>query len=153
MFDHTTTLIAPDFAGLVAVLNYERRLLEQLLYRQAEATLLIAAGEHRFIAAAGDEVEEIAGELAAAEMVRAAATEALVGDGSTEPRLDDLVPLAPAGISEKLQDLGETMRDLVEEIDRLRRIGSDEADAQRELITRAIATIDAAGYDSVGSPR
>ncbi len=153
MFDHTTALIAPDFAGLVSVLSYERRLLEQLLYRQAEATLLIAAGEHRFVAAAIDEVEEIAGELAAAEVVRAAATEVLAGDAGSEPALADLVALAPPTVAEKLQDLGETMRDLVDEIGRLRQIGHDEADAQRDLVARAIATIDAGGYDSFGSPR
>lgn len=153
MFDHTTALIAPDLEGLVAILGYERRLLEQILYRQAEATLLIAAGEHRFVAAAIDEVDDIAGELAAAEVVRAAATEALVGHGGEEPDLEQLLTLAPPEIAEKLQNLRVVMADLLDEIDRLRQIGAEEAGAQRELVGRALASIDAGGYDSSGSPR
>ncbi len=153
MFDHVSALIAPDFSGLISILNYERRLLEQILYRQAQATLLIAAGEHRFVPNAVDEVESIVGELAAAEVVRAAVTEVLAGDPGTEPTIEDLLPLAPAGTAEKLEDLRTAMDDLLSEIDRLREIGHAEAEAQRELVARMMATFDAEGYDSSGSPR
>ncbi len=153
MFDHATALIAPDFGGLVSILNYERRLLEQILYRQAQATLLIAAGEHRFVPSAVDEVEAIAGELAATEVVRAAVVEVLADGADTEPTIEDLLGVAPADVAVKLEDLRTAMSDLLGEIERLREIGHAEAGAQRELVARMMAAIDADGYDASGSPR
>jgi hypothetical protein len=55
----TSALATPTHQDLIAIMSNQRRLLEQLLFRHAEISMLIAAGEHRFVGRAIDEALEV----------------------------------------------------------------------------------------------
>lgn len=125
---YLTTLIdrAPTVETLGGVLQHQHRLLERLLFRMHEVALLLAAGEHRFIVRAIDEVTEIEQQLGEADMVRA-----LVVNGLAErwgiPKEDLSLAAIVEQVSEesgrRLAELREGMMELVEEVALIRRHG------------------------------
>lgn len=71
-------LAAPTIDKLVALLNGERKVLEQLLFRITELELLLAGAEHRFVAKSLDEIDHAENDLAMYELSRAIVVETLL---------------------------------------------------------------------------
>lgn len=80
------------------ILWRERQLLELLLFKLEEEQLLLAAGRTRFLAHATREVEAVLDELKQAELVRAAAVDAVAAELGlpANPSLRELAAAAPA---------------------------------------------------------
>jgi hypothetical protein len=135
------------YRDLVAAMSNERRLLDRLLFRHAEISMLIAAGEHRFIGRAIDEALEVEDELGAAELVRAMTT-AELESMSGELSIADLVAEAPADIALQLGRLADDMNRLLVEVDRYRKQASAWAGDRAERVGRAIAGFGAQTYSS-----
>lgn len=148
MYD-APTLIAPSYRGLLAVLAHERRLLEQLLFRQAELALVVAAGEHRFLALALDEAQAIESELAMAEIVRAATLDELMP--GNEPTLEQVIAAAPADLARPLRLMGADLARLVADVERYRAEARTAVERRSEQTARALAGAGATGYRADGS--
>ncbi len=104
---------------LLEVLARERSLLETLLHRMRIVTLLLAAGEGRFLSRAADEVLEVSAELAETETLRAVAVadEAeRLGLRSEDLTLRSLAAVAEARHRTVLLDHRQAMAGLVDEI-------------------------------------
>lgn len=150
MIDPTQVLSTSSHEALVSVLSYERRILEQLLFRHIELSMLINAGEHRFVARALDEVNTVEGELGAAEILRAAVVEALVPD-VRDPGIDTVIDRSPAALTAALESLALDLRRLHEGIEAQRTAAYDEAGRRAEMLASAQARLNAGGYRSDGS--
>ncbi|MDH4117537.1 MAG: hypothetical protein OEZ14_12870 [Acidimicrobiia bacterium] len=133
----TPTVDTASFHDLIAVLANERRTLEELLFRHAEISMLIAAGEHRFVGRAIDEALDVESRLAAGELMRAIAVAEVYGDDAT---LAQVLAAAPADAAEHLARLADDMARLVSEVERYRREASawagERAGKLREAIDR-----------------
>ena len=150
MIDPAHVLAASSHETLISVLSYERRLLEQLLFRHAELSLLLGAGEHRFVGRALDEVHSVEGELGATEVIRAAVVEALVPEVS-EPSIDDVTRTAPPALVPALERLTLDLRRLHDDIEDHRRSGFETASRRSDMVGRAQSGFGARGYSSDGS--
>jgi hypothetical protein len=143
-------LAASSHETLVSVLAYERRLLEQLLFRHAELSLLIGAGEHRFVARAMDEVAAVEDELGATELIRAAVVDSLVPN-AIEPNIDDVVRTSPQAWAPALEGLAMDLRRLHDGIEVHRRNARTSAARRSEMCSAAQRSLQAQGYRSDGS--
>ena len=150
MIDPTQVLAATSPDALLSVLSYERRLLEQLLFRTTELTMLIEAGEHRFVQRALEEAQEVEDELGAAEVLRAAVVETLVPD-QPHPTIDDVIAHAPETQRPALNGLAQDLRRLERGIEEQRRAGQEAAGKRAEVASRAQTGAAASGYRSDGS--
>lgn len=115
----TTALASPTYHDLIGMLANERRLLERLLFRHAEISMLIAAGEHRFVGKAIDEAIEAETELASCDLVRAMMTSALVEAGH-DLSMSELIAQAPNELQPQLQASAREMKRLMAQVDRYR---------------------------------
>lgn len=145
---HILSATSPD--ALLSVLSYERRLLEQLLFRTSELTMLIEAGEHRFVQRALEEAQEVEDELGAAEILRAAVLENLLPD-NTEPTIEDVITRSPDALQPALAGLAKDLRRLHAGIEEQRQAGHLAAGKRAEVAARAQSGATAAGYRSDGS--
>jgi hypothetical protein len=146
----TSALATPSYQDLLAVMSNQRRLLEQLLFRHAEISMLIAAGEHRFVGRAIDEAFEVETDLGATELMRAmvaAALEPIQGD----PSLSELIASAPADIGHQLNKVATDMTRLISEVDRYRKQASEWAGDRATQVAQAVAGFGANTY-SAGRP-
>lgn len=134
MDDH---LPPPVLEGLADTLWQERHMVERLLYRMVVARLLLAADEHRFVAAAMDEVEEVVDALRAAEARR---THALleVADRLEVPvedlTLAEVTRRAPVAMRTVLEDHRKAFLELTAEIE-------ETAAANRQLASSALGRV------------
>jgi hypothetical protein len=145
---HILTATSPE--ALLSVLSYERRLLEQLLFRTTELAMLIEAGEHRFVQRALEEAQEVEDELGAAEVLRAAVLENLLPD-DTEPTIEDVISRSPEAHRPALAGLAKDLRRLHAGIEEQREAGHAAAGRRAEVAARAQAGANASGYRSDGS--
>ncbi len=150
MIEPAHVLAASSHETLVSVLAYERRLLEQLLFRHAELALLIQAGEHRFVARALDEVASVEDELGATEVIRAAVVESLVPE-MPEPSIDDVVRTSPPAWGPALEGLALDLRRLHDGIEMHRQNARASAAHRSGTCAAAQRGLQARGYRSDGS--
>jgi hypothetical protein len=115
----TTALASPTYHDLIGLLANERRLLERLLFRHAEISMLVAAGEHRFVGKAIDEAIEVENELAGCDLMRAMVTSALA-DGGQDLSISELIATAPDEIKPQLESTAKEMKRLMTQVDRYR---------------------------------
>lgn len=115
----TTALASPTHHDLIGLLANERRLLERLLFRHAEISMLVAAGEHRFVGKAIDEALEVETELANCDLVRAMMTAALDPSGQDLP-MSELIARSPEDLRPQLESLFKDMKRVMAQIDRYR---------------------------------
>lgn len=144
----TSSLASPTHHDLVAVLSNQRRLLEQLLFRHAEISMLIAAGEHRFVGRAIDEALEVEAELGATELLRAMT---VAGLGGEDPTLADLASGAPDDAAVQLTRLAADMSRLLDEVRRYRSQAAAWAGDRAEQMAQAVARFGATTYSRPGS--
>jgi hypothetical protein len=141
-------LASPTYEDLIATLVNQRRLLEQLLFRHAQAAMLIAAGEHRFVARAIDEVMAIEADLGTADLARAVCVEALgVGDAS----LSELTATAPDAVAGRLAKLESDLSRLLAEVTAYREQAAQWAGMRAGRIEKAITSAGNSGYSADGS--
>ncbi len=101
-------IAAPTFGRLVEVLTAEKRSLRLLYDHLIRLGLLLAAGEHRFIARSLDEVAAIRADLGALELARAAICDTLVP--SSNATLMDAVAFAPDDLAMRLLSVGDDLQ-------------------------------------------
>ena len=102
------------FPELASLLWRERANRERVLYRIVQEQLVLAAGRTRWLARAGQEIEEALSDLRHGESVRAAIARALaarLGLPADVP-LVQLADSAPGPWDEILRGLGDALRDL-----------------------------------------
>ncbi len=141
-------------AVLVEVLAAEIGALELLHYRVAQAAGIAAAGRHRFLAVAADQVLDAVAELAALELVRALVVSdvAVQWDlGGEQPSLAELVAAAPGEWRPVLAGLEEQARRLVAEVDEAAGQGTAAAVAGVGRVRTALVAVDGSGYGPDGS--
>ena len=123
--------------GLADTLWQERHMVESLLYRMVVAKLLLAADEHRFVAAAMDEVEGVVDALRHAEGRRLGALTELA-DRLEVPAEDltlaEVARRAPAALRPVFEDHRQAFLDLTAEIEQT-------ADANRQLASSALGRV------------
>lgn len=133
----TAHLPAPVLEGLADTLWKQRHMVESLLYRMVVAKLLLAADEHRFVAAAIDEVEDVVDALRHAEQDRLDALLA-VADRLQVPvedlTLAEVARLAPASMRSVFTDHRDAFLALTTEIEQT-------AEANRRLASSALARL------------
>jgi hypothetical protein len=139
----TSALATPSYQDLIAVMSNQRRLLEQLLFRHAEISMLIAAGEHRFVSRAIDEALEVEAELGAVELMRAMIVVAMEGG---DAGIGQIIGGAPADSATSLGKLAADMGRLLEEIDRYRAQAAGWAGERAEMVARAVSGFGAQTY-------
>lgn len=116
----TTALATPTYHDLMGLLANERRLLERLLFRHAEISMLIAAGEHRFVGKAVDEALEAESELAACDLMRAMLVTGLSESGD-DLSMSALITESPDEFKTPLAELTKDMKRLMTQVDKYRR--------------------------------
>lgn len=133
---HTKRLMSePNPDGLADLMRTQQRLVEEMLFRTIELSVLVESGQHRFIGRALDDLEGAERELGRTELVRAAMTEAILGSKpGAEPALADVLAVVDGEKSAVIARTGEEIRATLTEIDRVRR---DAAHAVAERVTRA----------------
>lgn len=148
------------FEGLADTLWQERHMVTTLLYRMVTAKLLLAADEHRFVAAAMDEVEDVVTALRGAEQTRLAAL-VEVADRLEAPvedlTLAEIARRAPTAMRMVFDDHRTAFLELTAEIEQT-------ADANRQLASSALGRVQrsldalaganpATTYDAAGQAR
>ena len=141
----TTALGSPTYHDLIGLLANERRLLEKLLFRHAEISMLVAAGEHRFVGKAIDEAIEVESELASCDLVRAMMTSALAKSGE-DLSMSELIAHAPDAIKPQLESAAKEMKRLMVQVDRYRVEASAWAGERAEQLRGAIQRFGAQTY-------
>ncbi len=143
-------------AALADVLAEEVAVLEALHYRVVQAANLAAAGRHRFLAPASDEILDAIDELAGLELARAlvvsdaAAAWSLPDD---QPTLGELAAAAPAPWPPVLAGFAARMRELVAAIDDAGTRGAGFATRGRDRVRAALAAVgETEGYEPDGAP-
>ena len=144
-----TALASPTYHDLIGLLANERRVLERLLFKHAEISMLIAAGEHRFLGRAIDEALEVESDLAACDLMRAVLITGL-SEGMDETDMTTLISKAPGEFEEPLEAIMKDMKRLVTQVDRYRHQAAAWAGERAEEI-RTI--IDRAGSGTYGDRR
>ena len=135
----TTALASPTHYDLIGLLANERRILERLLFRHAEISMLIAAGEHRFVGRAVDEALEVEMELASCDLTRAVMICGL-SERHDDLTMSDLIAEAPDEFKTQLTELTDEMKRIMAQVDRYRREAAawagDRASQIRDAIDR-----------------
>jgi hypothetical protein len=123
------------FAELASLLWRERANREQVLFKIVEEQLVLAAGQTRWLANAGREIEAALADLRRGEVVRAAMSGALAArlglPGSTT--LAELADAAPEPWDEILRAHCDALRELQAEI--------EEATSESQRLLEAVASI------------
>jgi hypothetical protein len=149
MIDVAELMANPGVESLTRVLEYERRLLEQLLYRHAETAMLLGAGQARFVPRALDELESVASELGSTEVIREAIVASLV---NTDEAIDDLtlevlVDRLEDGRRSRIAALLTDLRTLWAEVETVRSVGRDAAENRAQRVTYGLRGLaDQTGY-------
>jgi hypothetical protein len=133
----TDELPASTLEALADTLWQERRMVELLLYRMTTAKLLLAADDHRFVAAAIDEVEVVLDALRAAEDGRLAAlvdVARLAGVPVDELTLSEVVRRSPAPLRDVFTDHLQAFQSMTAEIEQV-------ADTNRRLTSSALGRV------------
>jgi hypothetical protein len=151
----TSALATPTHQDLIAIMSNQRRLLEQLLFRHAEISMLIAAGEHRFVGRAVDEALEVETELGAVELLRAMTTIGFAagpagGPAGGDVAISQIIAGAPADAAATLGRLADDMGRLIQEVGRYRAQAAAWAGERAEMVSRAVAGFGAQTYSAGG---
>lgn len=153
----TDDLPAHVLEGLADTLWQERHMVESLLYRMVTAKLLLAADEHRFVAAAMDEVEHVLASLREAEHGRMQAL-AAVADRLRVPvedlTLAEIARRAPGPMRMVFEDHRTAFLDLTTEIEQTaaanRQLASGALGRVQRSLDALFGTNPAATYDATG---
>jgi hypothetical protein len=140
MIDVAEVMANPGVDSLTRVLEYERRLLEQLLYRHAEAAMLLGAGQARFVPRALDELESVASELGSTEIIREAILACLVNTGEAieDLTLEVLVDRLEGGRKNHIATLLADLRTLWAEVETVRSLGRDSAANRAQRVAHGL---------------
>lgn len=133
--------LSERFVALVNILGRELTLMERLAFKLTEAQLLARADETRFFGAILDEIDAVEEDLGAYGVARAM----LVGDiirvlglEADDLPLRELIPYAPSIVLDRLAGLLPRLAERVEELDTLRRTGSDVIVARIDDLRQAV---------------
>ena len=123
-----SALAQPTADKLQVLLQGERRVLEQLLFRTTELELLLGGGEHRYVARALDEIADAEEELAMYELSRSIIIEALLpGDGQdASSGFLELCSDRP-GLVQLIEDLRRLLTAVENSRERCRRLATERA--------------------------
>ena len=123
-----SALAQPTADKLQVLLQGERKVLEQLLFRTTELELLLGGGEHRYVARALDEIADAEEELAMYELSRSIIVEALLpGDGAADSsRLLELCADRPS-LLQLIEDLRRLLTAVEHSRERCHRLAADRA--------------------------
>ena len=153
-----TTANRDQFAALVGVLRQERAALDWLAFKVAEAELLTAAHEARFLAMIVDEVDDIADEVGTIEVARAMIVAELcdvLGERDDDISLTELIAHAPPEIAEILTELRDELLELTDRLASAAMRGMAAAKTQKTALAAALSNLEPAapggtGYDQWG---
>ena len=130
--------------GLADTLWQERHLVESLLYRMVVARLLLAADEHRFVAAAIDEVEGVVHALRRAEQDRSEVL-STVADRLQIPvaelTLPEIARRAPRPLQPVFTDHRKTFLTLIAEIEQTAAANRHLASSALRRLQRSLGTL------------
>lgn len=132
----------------IALLNDERQLLDELLYRLVAARGVLAAGEMRFVARASAEIEQLVDDIFAAESRRAAEIAALaarLGWPAHELTLRSLAAAAPEPYHTILEQLHVDFLRLTDEIERTISVNKTLATRGAAELSRLLSALGATG--------
>lgn len=142
--------------ALVGLLGEERRLLERLVQKLVSCTLLVEAGQPRWVAPASDEIHDVEDDLGALETARAM----MIADicdllgFANDLTLSQLSEVAPPDLRPALEERRESLVGYTEEIARIRNRGARAAQAQLSTLSdrfeRLDRAADASGYSPAG---
>ena len=133
--------------ALVGLLGEERRLLERLVQKLMSCTLLVEAGESRWVAPAADEVNDVEEDLGALETARAM----MIADicdllgFANDLTLTQLTQIAPEELRPVLEERRDSLSAFSEEIAQVRARGARAAEAQLSMISHRFEGLERAG--------
>lgn len=138
-----SSLAQPTAEKLEVLLQGERRVLEQLLFRTTELELLLGGGEHRYVARALDEIADAEDELGMYELSRSIIVEALIpeGTGGDSNAFVELCADRPA-LVQLIDDLRRLLTAVENSRDRCRRLATEKAVASGSASRR----LESAGF-------
>ena len=146
------------FRALVGLLDEQREALRVLIYRLTVASLLVAEGNDRYVARAGDDVIAAADHVGELELARAVATlEVATACGMTEsqPTLREVIAAAPPDYRSMLQAHLDELTGLSAEASELAGVGRELAEGAAGRVNEAIDRLETLGtsgpYGSEGS--
>lgn len=129
---------------LIALLNNERQLLDELLYRLVAARGVLAAGEMRYVARASAEIEQVVNDVFAAEARRSEGIGALASRLSCPPHqitLRALAGAAPEPYRTMLEQLHVDFLRLTDEIERTISVNKTLATRGAAELTRMLSAL------------
>jgi hypothetical protein len=128
--------------ALAQLLTREQVLVELLVFKLVEMRQLLLAGETRFLAWAGEEVERAAATVREAELERALLVSALGEErGLVEPSLAELVADAPEPWRSLLEDTATELRAGATEVADLLAVTRRLADAGARSIAESLGSL------------
>lgn len=131
----------PTLDALVGLLSYEARVLERMLFRLSECGMLVAAGEHRHIPRAVDEIEDIEDQLSQVEVVRALLVAGLAEQwGVPEDGLDlnRIIGFATDDVARRLESARDVILRLVGQIEEIKSASKELAETRHRSVDRSI---------------
>lgn len=132
----------PGFEGLADVLRTQHRFLTDLLFRTLELSMLVEAGDHRFLGWAIDEVESAEIRVAELEMVRSAMVEAILESApGVEPTLREVIAEATDPAANVLTQLGAALVVISEEVAAAKETAYERAGQRAFAASSAVATV------------
>lgn len=143
-------LVVPTFGRLLTILQEERQTLRALQDRYTRLGLLLAAGEHRFVARSIDEISAIEDDLGTLELARGAICDTLLP--SPEGSMEDAIALAPDGLIEPLLVLGSDLQTLSGAVARERERCRAAARRRADLTATALSRITTWGLGPPDGP-
>jgi len=152
----TPSFLSDHFAALVGVLSRELTMLERLAFKLTEAQLLVRADEFRFLGAMIDEIDAVEEDLGTFEVARAmlvADITLALGIRGGDLSLRELIPYAPTDLLDHLVGLLPWLAERIEELDGLRRDGSDVIVARIDELRLAVDDLQRRGQDQSGARR
>lgn len=129
---------------LISLLNTERQLLDELLYRLVAARGVLAAGEMRYVARASAEIEQVVDDVYAAESRRAQGIGALATRMGCPPQqitLRALANAAPEPYKTMLEQLHVEFLRLTDEIERTISVNKTLATRGAAELTRMLSAL------------
>ncbi|NOX24426.1 MAG: hypothetical protein GXP36_15230 [Actinobacteria bacterium] len=154
----TTTESTPDrvhqqLMALVGLLNRQQRVLERLVFKLSEATLLVGAGEDRFLGYMVDEVGDAQDEVGVIDAMRAL----LVGDIAESLGLDidtvslgEIVQHAPDNIGPILESQHKHLLALLDEMESVAEQGTVSVGSKLRHVSNSIDRIQDDAYGRSG---
>lgn len=131
-------------------------MLERLAFKLTEAQLLARADESRFLGAIVDEIDAVEEDLGTFEVARAmlvADITLALGIHGDDPSMRELIPYTPVDLLDHLVGLLPCLAARIEELDGLRRTGSNVIVARIDELRLAVDDLQSCRRGNVGGAR